>query len=360
MGRRFLQGSFMARPLRIERPGGWYHLTNRGIERRSIFADDRDRRRFLALLAETVPMFAWTLHAYILMPNHYHLIVQLGTEANLSRGMQWLQTSYSMGYNRRHGRVGPLFQGRFGAVLVDAMAWGLEVSRYVHLNPVRTANMGLDKAAQHAKRWAAGGPPDARQVQQRVRVLRQYRWSSYRAYVGLEQAPPWLTTGTILAMVGRGRPRERQAAYGRFVEQAIREGLKENPWEHLRAQVILGSRQFVDTVQRTLDGSRREQPQRRAMAKRPTWERVVAVVEALRGAPWHRFRDQHGDWGSDLALWLGRRGCGLPLRQLGGKAGGLDYAAVSAAVKRFERRLAREKTLRQTTETAKQMLNREI
>jgi len=122
------QGLAMARPLRIERAGAWYHVTGGGIERRVIYTDDRDRRRWLALLAEAASSFRWRVCGYVLLDNHYHLMLQTA-EANLSRAMQWLQTSYSMGFNRRHGRVGPLFEGRFKAILVDPLSWGLELSR---------------------------------------------------------------------------------------------------------------------------------------------------------------------------------------------------------------------------------------
>ncbi len=130
----------MARPVRIERPGGWYHVTGRGVERRPIFKDDKDRKRLLDLIGEAVARFRWIMHGYTLMDNHYHLIIQI-QETNLSRGMQWLQTSYSMGFNRRHGRVGPLVQGRFKAVIVDPVAWALELSRYVHMSIRRPAGM---------------------------------------------------------------------------------------------------------------------------------------------------------------------------------------------------------------------------
>ena len=112
----------MARPLRMERAGAWYHVTARGTERRVIFADDRDRRRWMELVAEAVAVFNLVVHGYVLMDNHYHLMVET-REANLSRAMQWLQTSYSMGFNRRHRRVGPLFQGRFKAIVVDRAGW---------------------------------------------------------------------------------------------------------------------------------------------------------------------------------------------------------------------------------------------
>ncbi|MBN2506919.1 MAG: transposase [Verrucomicrobia bacterium] len=347
----------MARPLRVEWPRAWFHVTGRGVDRRAIVTDDRDRRRWLALVQETVPMFGWVIHGYVLMDNHYHLILQLGAEANLSRGMHWLQTSYSMGFNRRHHRVGPLFQGRFGAELVEAEVWGLELSRYVHLNPVRITRLELDKRARQADRLGVRGKPDAAQVRERVQPLRHYRWSSYRAYAGLEPAPAWLTTSVLLDRCGKGGVRARHMVYARYVESAIRQGLEESPWDHMQARIILGGKQFVEKVRRLMGGSPREQPQRRALVKRPTWNQVVRVVERVRGERWETLRERHGDWGRELALYLGRRHCGLPLRELGVAVGGLDYAAVSVAVKRYERRLAREKPLRNAVESARQMLN---
>jgi REP element-mobilizing transposase RayT len=126
----------MARPLRIEKPGGWYHVSARGNERKAIYRDNRDRRPFLEVIAELVDRFRVRLHGFVLMDNHYHLMLEL-SEANLSRAVQWLNVSYSVWFNRRHGRSGHLFQGRFKSVAVSPEEWALELSRYVHLNPVR-------------------------------------------------------------------------------------------------------------------------------------------------------------------------------------------------------------------------------
>jgi REP-associated tyrosine transposase len=118
----------MARALRIERPGGWYHVTARGNERKSIYLDEADRRHFCQLLSQAVASFGLTLHAYVLMDNHYHLMLELA-EANLGRAMQWLGVSYSVWFNRRHQRSGHLFQGRYKAIVVEPLGWGLELSR---------------------------------------------------------------------------------------------------------------------------------------------------------------------------------------------------------------------------------------
>src|SRR5207249_7995783 len=122
----------MARPPRVELAGAWYHVTSRGIERRPIFINERDCQHFCDLLAELADRFAVQLHAYVLMGNHYHLLVQTA-RANLSQAIQWLNVSYSVWFNRRHERCGPLFQGRFKAIIFEAQDSALLLSRYVHL-----------------------------------------------------------------------------------------------------------------------------------------------------------------------------------------------------------------------------------
>ena len=161
----------MARPLRIEFPGALDHVTSRGNERRAIFRSDRDRRTFLTLLEQAATRFGWSVTAYVLMTNHFHLVIQT-PEPNLSRGMQWLNGTYAARFNQRHQRAGHLFQGRFHAFLVEKEAYFAELLRYVVLNPVR---------AKMVER-----PED-------------YRWSSYRATAGLEAAPPWLDVASALA-----------------------------------------------------------------------------------------------------------------------------------------------------------------
>ena len=146
----------MARPLRIEQVGGWYHITGRGNERRSIYRSERDREHFREQMAEMTRRFAVLMHAYVLMDNHYHLLVEL-REPNLSRAVQWLNVSYSIWFNLRHRRSGHLFQGRFKSVIVNPEEWGLELSRYVHLNPVRVAKLGLGKSDRQARRWYLQG-----------------------------------------------------------------------------------------------------------------------------------------------------------------------------------------------------------
>ena len=342
----------MARPLRVERTGCWYHVTGRGIDRRSIFIDARDRKHWLELLSETVAMFRWVVHAYVQMDNHFHLLVEL-CEPNLSRAMHWMNVSYAAWFNRRHQRVGPLFQGRYKAVVVDPMGWGIEVSRYVHLNPVRIKQFGLGKSERLADRIGVGQKPDAKSVGDRIQRLCEYRWSSYRAYAGLEPKPEWLECGRVLERIGQGSAEERRRAYRRHVEQAVRQGLPESPWEQLRGRLVLGGNQLLQEIRTRVSGIRREQPQARALALRPAFADVVKAVEAVRREKWEAFQERHGDWGREMVLHLGRRECGLTLKELGTAVGGTDYAAVSVAIKRFEQRLARDDKLRRMADKIK-------
>ena len=338
----------MARPLRVEIKDGWYHVTARGNERRAVFADDTDRRHFLELLGEWVARFGLRLHAYVLMDNHYHLLVQT-PQANLSQAMQWLQVSYTVWFNRRHRRAGHLFQGRFKAVVLEESA-AAELSRYLHLNPVRVGALRLGKVARERAAAGIGQAPDAKLVAERLERLRQYRWSSYRSYAGLSQGPTWLTQRKVLAMLGGGADQQRCQAYRRFVEEAIREGVMPSPWERLQAGLVLGSAEFVRRMRHRLRGNAKEQAGLRQLRERVSFDRVVAVVERLKGERWTAFRDRYGDWGRDLALYLGRKRCGMRLRELAAAAGGLDYGSVSGAVRRFEQRLQRDEQLAALTQ----------
>jgi hypothetical protein len=291
-----------------------------------------------AALAESVATFRLALHVYVLMDNHYHLLVET-SEANLGRAMQWLNVSYSVWFNRRHRRSGHLFQGRYKAIVVDPVGWGLELSRYVHLNPVRVRRLGLDKGARQRGRAGAGVKPQAQVVRERIATLRQYRWSSYRAYVGLAAAPAWLTCERVLALGGGRRGQPQRPAYREYVESAAREGLAESPWEQVTAQVVLGGAEFVRSLRRKVRGDPREQISVRHLRARPGLPEVIAAVEAVQGERWEQFRDRYGDSGRDLVLYLGRKAGGMKLRELAEAAGGIDYVSAGAAVKRFERRL---------------------
>ena len=169
----------MSRPLRIAVENGWYHVLNRGIDGRQLFPDDRANEHFLELLTSMPARFDLRIHAFVLMGNHYHLQIET-LKAELSRAIQWLNLPFSGWYNRLHRRRGPLFQGRFKALLHDLEDSALIINRYIHLNPVRTKRLGGHEArAGAAQRFGpVAEQVDKELVRARVAVLNSYCWSS--------------------------------------------------------------------------------------------------------------------------------------------------------------------------------------
>jgi len=191
----------MARHLRLQFPGAIYHVTIRGNGRQSIFADDRDRERFLERLADSVETYRVRLYLFCLMTNHIHLVIETPS-GNLSRFMQSLETGYTVYYNLRHRTVGHVLQGRYGAKVVDGNEYLLKLSRYVHLNPVHVG--GVKK----------------KPFKEKVEYLRRYVWSSYLGYIGVCRKLNYVAYGPILAHTGMKKSR-RQRKYRRFVEEGL-------------------------------------------------------------------------------------------------------------------------------------------
>ncbi len=267
----------MARPLRIEFEGALYHVTSRGNARQPIFLSDRDWNNFLDTLADVVERFRWVCHAYCLMDNHYHLIVET-PEANLSRGMRQLNGVYTQIFNRRHGRVGHLFQGRYKAILVEKESYLLELVRYVVLNPVRS---GL---VSHPGVW---------------------KWSSYRATVGEEESPPFLTVDWILGQFSEKRL-EAQKAYRSFVA----EGKGVRLWEKLESGVFLGSEGFVENLKPHLEEklADKEIPKSQRLATRPALEQLFSKTrrdKKTRNALIYQAVNDHGYTLREVGEFLG-------------------------------------------------------
>jgi len=207
----------MARPLRIEYAGALYHITARGNARQAIYLGDDDKNAFLEILAHACGRYVWWCHAYCLMTNHYHLLLETNNPT-LTKGMKYLNGVYSQYFNKQHRRVGHLFQGRFKGILVEKESYLLELARYIVLNPVR-ANM--------------------------LRSAKDWPWSSYRATAGMTQAPQCLTTDWILGAFGH-RKKTAQQAYRSFIADGRGQP---SPWEQLKNQIYLGSEQFVEDMQ---------------------------------------------------------------------------------------------------------------
>lgn len=191
----------MARPIRIEYEGAVYHVTIRGNEQKALFKTDADRERFIKALAESVECYDIRLYLYCLMTNHAHFVLET-PRGNLSRFMQRFQTAYTVYYNKRHNRSGHLLQGRFGATIVDEDRYILKLSRYVHLNPVFIKSN------------------KSKPLSERINILREYPWSSYRSYIGKASKDDFIDYEPILGMMDGSRLRLK-SAYRRFVESGI-------------------------------------------------------------------------------------------------------------------------------------------
>ena len=346
----------MARSLRILAPGVWYHVVSRGVERRAIFRDDRDRRRFLELLEGLAERHRVRVFAYVLMDNHYHLLLGL-REENLSAAMRWLNLSYSVWFNLRHRRAGYLFQGRFKSVLAEPAAWGVRLSGYIHLNPARLEKFGLSKGEQRAATVSRIEAPSEELIQARLAALRGHRWSSYGFFVGTRTAPPWLEAEAVLELMG-GKAEGRRAEYRRGVENQLRQGVMPSPWEELRERVFLGGEEFVAKLLKGAAGGLGKKEGMPGWARKPAGlAEVIAAVESVRGERWADFRDRHGDSGRDLVIFLARRATNLTLAALARELGAPSGASVSIAGLRYEKRLGKDRKELQKARQAGQMLN---
>jgi REP element-mobilizing transposase RayT len=232
----------MARPLRLEFVGAIYHLTSRGNARQKVFFSGADRELFLSTLAGVVSRYGWICHAYCFMANHYHLLIET-PKANLSIGMRQLNGIYTQSFNRRHNRVGHLFQGRFKAILVERESHLLELCRYIVLNPLRVKGRTI---AQRSK------------------------WSSYAATAGLARVPEFLSTDWILAQFGKRRA-QAQKQYRAFV----RDGMASRPWEELKGQIYLGSSAFIEK-HAAHNKNLKEIPRVQLRAAKPPLDRIFA------------------------------------------------------------------------------------
>lgn len=280
----------MARPLRIEFPGAVYHITSRGNAREEIFLDEKDFISFLDLLCLAVKRYNWILHAYCLMKNHYHLLIET-PDGTLSEGMRQLNGIYTQRFNRRHNRVGHLLQGRYKAILIDKDNYLLELCRYIVLNPVRA---GI------------------------VNDPGKWRWSSYGATAGYGKGISCLTKDWILLQFGR----ERKKAERRYRE-FVREGLKaETPWKEIKGQIYLGNEEFIDRIKRLIKGKEtlKEIPRIQRYITKPSLEDIFGHKEKkLIDKSVYKAHVQYGYTLKEIAEYLG-----------------VHYTTISRAIKRIE------------------------
>lgn len=281
----------MSRPLRLEFAGALYHVTARGDRREDIYEDDEDRDTYLTVLANVAQRFNWLIHAYCLMSNHYHLLIET-PDGNLSKGMRQLNGVYTQYSNRRHQRVGHLFQGRYKAILVQKEAYLLEVARYIVLNPVRAAM---------------------------VRSAGDWPWSSYRATAGRQTRSSVLTTDWILSAFGT-QSQQAQIAYRQFVSDGRGQP---SPWGALSNQVFLGDDAFVENMRERIDS-----------LNRPLAE-IPRAQRAGRAQPISHYVSQSNT--RDEAIAKSYASGGYSMKEIGDYFG-LHYSRISRIVRNVEQK----------------------
>jgi putative transposase len=341
----------MARPLRLDVQGGWYHVMNRGLEKRQIFPDERAKQHFLELLSALPARFGLKIHAYVLMGNHYHLQVET-PKANLSQAIQWLNVSYSVWFNRLNKRVGPLFQGRFKAVLHDQDGSALTINRYIHLNPVRIARLG-----GHEARGESDIALNAELIRARVAAL-NYPWSSYNVYANKAKNPGWLSTDPIYAFFGDPTRQSARGAYRRELEEMAAIGDWQVDWKgQVSASILLGSEAFVRQMSKLLKGNRQEQRGLRQSERLSLdWQNICEAVGRVWKGDWLELSAKRGNGALPAAWYIARNYGGMRLAELGQAVGGVAYPAVSAAIKRLEKRLKVDRDLEKRVKELRRML----
>jgi putative transposase len=306
----------MARPLRIQYENAYYHVTCRGNAREDIFRDDADRENFLDLLARSGEIYQVDLLAFALMANHFHLIIRTPM-ANLQEFMRHFNISYTSYFNYAHDRVGHLYQGRYKSFLIDADSYLMEVSRYVHLNPVRVKTDASLPAEELRK------------------ALRGYRWSSYPGYIRKNDRYPWLSREDLLACFG-GDDSKGRRAYAQFVESGLAGDIT-NPLARGKGHGIIGDEAFMAKITDRFFNpqSKRELPAVKKIEKRVNPARILDAVAAATGTPQTIFfARRYTGVARGLAMELLYRHGGLTQREIGDLIG-MDYSTVSVVRKRF-------------------------
>lgn len=311
----------MARPLRICYPGAFYHITSRGNERKDIFKSQADREKFLLYLESATQRYDAIIHVYCLMDNHYHLLMETPS-GNLSQIMRHLNGAYTTYFNTKRQRSGHLLQGRFKAILVQFDEYSKELSRYIHLNPVR-ANMSEN-------------PED-------------YKWSSFLDYIGKRTAPEWLKTNFIIGYFGNNQ-RKAQENYHKFVNAGM--GAEyESPLSGVVGSTILGSVDFVKEIKaRFIQGKKanRDLPALNALISKPTIEEIVKAVKT-------EF-SRRPRMAKNVSLYLCHRYTANRLKQIGHHFS-IGESAVSQSYRRINEKLEQDKNLKRRIEIVKKTLN---
>ena len=307
----------MSRPLRIEYEGAFYHITARGNERKRIFYDEKDYRKFKDYLVQAQDKHDYLLHCYTLMLNHYHLLIET-PNGNLSKIMHFINGSYTNYINRRKGRSGHLFQGRYKAILIDKDYYLMELSRYIHLNPVRA---------------------------KLVEKPEEYPHSSYRSYI-FKGKDEFVSRDFILSLISQDSMNSMKE-YKSFVETGIIEEL-EDPFKDIYGGMILGGKRFVRDVLDRVDFElidKTETSNRKELHSANAVDHIIGIVAS-------NFKISPNDVTKskreirNIAVYLIKTFTSIDNKQIGDLFGGLSYSAVSKVYQRFIDKLKKDKRLK--------------
>ena len=327
----------MARALRIQFPGAFYHITCRGIERREIFGNDADRYRFQRLLAQSLETYHVVLHAYIMMTNHFHLLIQT-TRANCSEFMRHFNICYTGWFNHRHNRSGNLYQGRYKAFLIDANSYLLGVSRYLHVNIVRLKRM---QSVPYREQW---------------RYATDFQWSSLAGYANERRTVDYVNYDLLLSMVDGRR------GYRDFMIDGLRRDI-DSPFKEAKSGVILGADGFVAKIKRHLrSGSQREQPSYRDLVARALPPEAAVRILAKELKINEELLRQTGDNGMirGIVAELLYRYCEITQARIGSMLGDIDYMSVYQLRRRLKAKMREHEWVRKRYAAAESELKKAV
>jgi REP element-mobilizing transposase RayT len=329
----------MARSLRIQYPGAYYHVTCRGNEQKKIFLNDQDYQSFLEKLSLSLDIYNVSLLAYVCMPNHFHLLATT-PEGNLSEFMRHFNISYTSDFNRRYHRAGHLYQGRYKAFLIDAENYLLEVSRYIHLNPIRT------------KVFAK------KSIEEKWDGLLRYTYSSLWGYCSLRKRNKFVDYKNVLGYMS-GDNRKGRESYRQFVRWGIEEKI-DNPLEIGRGHGVVGEDDFLQWIKGTFlnkEKTEREQPALRELRREKKPEELIKQFAQLIGKETGELC-KRGRKTIERAMLMEvlYRYCRLTQPEIGRLVGGIDYSGVSQSRKRLQIRMEQEPRLRKRFDTLNDQL----
>ncbi|CAB1072234.1 FIG00679443: hypothetical protein [Olavius algarvensis Delta 1 endosymbiont] len=310
----------MARPLRITFPGAFYHVTSRGNERKAVFKSKRDREKFLEYLESATLRYDARIHTYCLMANHYHLLLETPS-GNLSQILRHINSAYTTYFNVRRGRSGHLFQGRYKAILVDIDEYAKELSRYIHLNPVRS-NI--------------------------VQTPQEYTWSSYRAFIGKQKPAKWLYRDFILGYFGK-KVSSAQKGYQQFVDALVSEEY-DSPLEQVVSSTLLGSADFIAYIKDNFISAKKpdkELPALKELVPMVSMQDIFKTVETAFA--------QDEALARNLKMYLCQKYTGKKLKDIGMQFG-IGESGVSQSCRRVAKKIEKNKKLKKKIDRLEQQI----